>query len=100
MSTVKITWPQFGRTLVVAKGTSILDAALDNDIPLEHACGGYCACTTCHIIVKEGAEHIAPMQEDEDDRLDSRADRTERSRLGCQSKVIGDVVVEIPTFEA
>lgn len=96
MSTVKIAWPQFNKTIEVPKGTTVLDAAVENDIPLQHACGGYCACTTCHIHVKEGAANIAPMQEDEEDRLETRSDRTAHSRLGCQSKVLGDIVIEIP----
>lgn len=96
MSMVKITWPQFSRTIEVKAGTSVLDAALDNNIPLEHACGGYCACTTCHIIVKDGAANISPMEEDETDRLESKGKLSGQSRLGCQSKVLGDIVIEIP----
>jgi ferredoxin, 2Fe-2S len=75
---------------------SLLDIALANDIHLEHNCGGSCACTTCHVIVKEGADHLSAMQEDEEDRLDTAVGLTIRSRLGCQAVVKGDVVVEIP----
>jgi 2Fe-2S ferredoxin len=75
---------------------SILDIALGNDIELQHNCGGKCACTTCHVIVKEGWENLSGMKEDEEDRLDTAEGLTLRSRLGCQAVVKGDVVVEIP----
>lgn len=92
----KITWPQFNKTVEVAPGTTLLDAALDHDIPLEHACGGFCACTTCHVHVKDGLANLSNIQEEELDRLEYRDGRSENSRLACQSKVYGDVVVEIP----
>ena len=75
---------------------SLLDIALANDIELEHNCGGSCACTMCHVIVKEGEEHLSEMEPDEEDRLDMAEGLTIHSRLGCQSVVQGDVVVEIP----
>ena len=75
---------------------SILDIALANGIDLEHNCGGNCACTTCHVIVKEGMESLSPMEDDEEDRLDMAEGLTLKSRLGCQAVVRGDVVVEIP----
>ena len=78
------------------KPGSLLDIALANDIHLEHNCGGSCACTTCHVIVKDGAENLSEMQEDEEDRLDTAVGLTIRSRLGCQAVVRGDVVVEVP----
>ncbi len=78
------------------KPGSLLDIALANDIELEHNCGGSCACTTCHVIVREGAENLSEMAEDEEDRLDMAEGLTIRSRLGCQAVVRGDVVVEIP----
>ena len=78
------------------KPGSLLDIALANGIELEHNCGGSCACTTCHVIVREGAENLSEMAEDEEDRLDLAEGLTIRSRLGCQAVVRGDVVVEIP----
>jgi ferredoxin, 2Fe-2S len=78
------------------KPGSLLDIALANDVELEHNCGGSCACTTCHVIVREGAENLSQMAEDEEDRLDMAEGLTIRSRLGCQAVVQGDVVVEIP----
>lgn len=77
---------------------SLLDIAKNLDVPLEHACGGNCACTTCHVIVRDGASHLSQMQDDEADRLDTAWDVTPRSRLGCQAVVHGDVVCEIPTY--
>jgi 2Fe-2S ferredoxin len=79
---------------------SILDIALNHDIALDHACGGNCACTTCHVWVKEGAENLSEMDDDEADRLDMAADLQLNSRLGCQAviKKPGKVVVEIPAW--
>lgn len=78
------------------KPGSLLDIALAHDIPLEHNCGGSCACTTCHVIVREGEESLSPLEQDEEDRLDTAEGLTLHSRLGCQAVVKGDVVVEIP----
>ncbi len=77
---------------------SILDVALNFDIPLEHACGGNCACTTCHVIVHSGMENLSEMDDEEADRLDTAWDLTPTSRLGCQAIVHGDVVCEIPPY--
>ena len=77
------------------KPGSLLDIALAHNIRLEHNCGGSCACTTCHVIVKEGEENLSEMQPDEEDRLDMAEGLTIHSRLGCQAVVRGDVVVEI-----
>ena len=74
----------------------MLDIALAHGIELEHNCGGSCACTTCHVVVKEGEENLSEMAEDEEDRLDTAEGLTIHSRLGCQAVVRGDVVVEIP----
>lgn len=75
-----------------------MDIAMNFGIHLEHACGGSCACTTCHVVVKEGESNLSPMEDDEADRLDMAADLTLHSRLGCQCVVKGDVVVEIPAW--
>ncbi len=82
------------------KRQSLLDIALNNEIHLEHACGGSCACTTCHVIVMEGAELLSEAEEDELDRLDMAPGLTLRSRLGCQAVVQkeGTVKVEIPAW--
>lgn len=92
----KVTFLPDNITVEVEEGSSILGAALDNDIQLEHNCGGFCACTTCHIIVKTGQENLSEVEEDEEDMLDNAEGLTLSSRLGCQARVTGDVVVEIP----
>ena len=74
---------------------SLLDIALNHGIPLQHACGGNCACTTCHVIVKQGEENLTEMEEDEEDRLYMADGLTLHSRLGCQAVVKGDVTVEV-----
>lgn len=80
------------------KAESLLDVAKNRGIRLEHACGGSCACTTCHVIIKEGAQNLSEMQEDEADRLDTAWGLTAQSRLGCQAVVKGDVVCELPMY--
>src|SRR5438552_299777 len=86
-----------GITVTAHSGDTLLDAALANGIELAHACGGNCACTTCHVIVQEGAEHLSPMEEVEADRLSTAEGRTARSRLSCQAILRGgDVTVLIP----
>ena len=77
---------------------SLLDIALHFGIALEHACGGNCACTTCHVVVKAGEGNLSPMEEAEEDRLFEAADLTLHSRLACQTVVRGDVTVEIPAW--
>jgi 2Fe-2S ferredoxin len=75
---------------------SLLDIALAHDIPLEHNCGGSCACTTCHVIVRAGEASLSAIEPDEEDRLDMAEGLTIHSRLACQAVVRGDVAVEIP----
>jgi 2Fe-2S ferredoxin len=80
------------------KPESLLDICLNFGLHLEHACGGSCACTTCHVIVKEGEGNLSEMEDDEADRLEMAPGLTIHSRLGCQAIVTGDVVVEIPSW--
>ena len=77
---------------------SFLDLAMHTGVPLEHACGGSCACTTCHLIIRKGMEHLSEMDDKEADRLDTAWDLTTSSRLGCQAVIKGDVVVEFPMY--
>jgi 2Fe-2S ferredoxin len=83
-------------TVEAEDGQSLLEAAIDNDIELEHNCGGNCSCTTCHVIVREDADKLSEMEEEEDDRLEELDDRARDSRLGCQALIRGDITVEIP----
>ena len=77
---------------------SLLDIALNFGIAVEHACGGNCACTTCHVIVKSGAGNLSGMDDQEADRLDTAWDVGPDSRLACQAVVTGDVVCEVPAY--
>jgi 2Fe-2S ferredoxin len=105
----KVTFVNTGQTVEFESGKlpyhehgkpeSILDVALNFGIQLDHACGGSCACTTCHVIVKAGDEnHLSEPDEDELDRVEMAPGLTPRSRLGCQAVVTGDVTVEIPSW--
>jgi len=77
---------------------SLLDIALNHGFHLEHACGGSCACTTCHVVVKAGDANLSEPDDDELDRVEQSAGYTLKSRLGCQCVVTGDVTVEIPNW--
>lgn len=79
---------------------SILDICEGNDIPLEHTCGGVLACSTCHVIVREGLESCNEASEDEEDQLEEARGLTSKSRLGCHCVPNGTrpVVVEIPMW--
>jgi 2Fe-2S ferredoxin len=82
------------------KPMSFLDVAENHDIFLDHACGGVCACSTCHVLIKAGESGLTPAEDDELDRLDMAADQQLNSRLGCQAVITrpGDYVVEIPAW--
>jgi 2Fe-2S ferredoxin len=78
------------------KPGSILDCALNFGVPMAHTCGGNCACTTCHVIVRAGEGNLSAIEDLEADRLDMAEGVTLHSRLACQAVVLGDVVIEIP----
>jgi len=84
------------KELDVPTGITLLDAALDNGIHLDHNCGGNCACSTCHVIVEAGMENLSEMRPDEEDMLDTATGLTLQSRLACQSQVKGEVKIKIP----
>ena len=77
---------------------SFLDVAMNFGVQLEHACGGSCACTTCHLVIREGAQNLSDMEDNEADRLDTAWELTPASRLGCQAVIKGDVVAEFPMY--
>ena len=79
---------------------SLLDIALGAGLDIDHACGGVCACSTCHVIVKEGIETTNEASEDEEDQLDNAPGLTHQSRLSCQCIADGtkDLVVEVPRW--
>jgi len=96
----KVTFLPMNQVCEAKDGESILDVAINYDIPIQHACGGFCACTTCHIQVKSGMAGLSEMEDEETDRLEKVAtDMRENSRLGCQAKVHQDVVVEIVNLD-
>ncbi|MDO9602901.1 MAG: ISC system 2Fe-2S type ferredoxin [Rhodocyclaceae bacterium] len=88
-----------GAVIEAAPGTSICDALLDNDIDIEHACEKSCACTTCHVVIREGFETLEPAEEIEEDLLDKAWGLEPNSRLSCQALVTDmPLVVESPTY--
>ncbi len=88
-----------GAIIEAKPGTSLCDAMLDNGIEIEHACEKSCACTTCHVYVREGIETLAEATEDEDDYLDKAWGLDMDSRLSCQA-LLGDdaLTIEIPRY--
>lgn len=88
-----------GATVAAESGESILDAALRNGVSIEHACEKSCACTTCHVIVREGFDSLDDASENEEDYLDKAWGLEPESRLSCQAKVADeDLVIEIPRY--
>ncbi|MCA3211744.1 MAG: ISC system 2Fe-2S type ferredoxin [Burkholderiales bacterium] len=88
-----------GAQIEAAPGKSICRNLLDHDIEIEHACELSCACTTCHVIVRQGFETLDPSDEDEDDLLDMAWGLTPTSRLSCQAIVKdADLTIEIPRY--
>ena len=79
---------------------SLLQLALNNDIDLDHSCGGVCACSTCHVIVRTGSESCNVATEDEEDMLDLAPGLQPQSRLACQCVPDGtsNIVIEIPEW--
>ena len=107
---VRVTFLPEGRTVEFEFGAmpwdhhgkpmSFLDVAENFGVVLDHACGGSCACTTCHVWINAGAEGLSEAEDDELDRLDMAADQQLNSRLGCQAVISrpGEYVVEIPSW--
>ncbi len=88
-----------GAVVEAEPGTTILDAALASGIEIEHACEKSCACTTCHVYVREGADSLNEPEEDEEDMLDKAWGLDPDSRLSCQAVVDDkELVVEIPKY--
>ena len=88
-----------GKTIEATPGASICDTLLDNGIEIEHACEKSCACTTCHVIVREGYDALEPPTEKEDDLLDKAWGLELTSRLSCQARVRDEpLTIEIPRY--
>jgi ferredoxin len=83
-----------------AKGQSLLEVALMNGINVEHACGGVCACSTCHIYLESGQEHVSEATEAEEDRVEEAPGLQRNSRLSCQCVIQGDgpIAVRVPAW--
>ncbi|OIQ95692.1 2Fe-2S ferredoxin [mine drainage metagenome] len=88
-----------GAVIEAKPGTSICDSLLDNGIAIEHACEKSCACTTCHVVIREGFEALDPAEETEEDLLDKAWGLEPTSRLSCQTRVTeAPLVIEIPRY--
>jgi 2Fe-2S ferredoxin len=88
-----------GAEIEAKPGVSICDTLLENHIDIEHACEKSCACTTCHVIVREGFGALEPAEDKEEDLLDKAWGLEATSRLSCQAKVTSsDLVIEIPKY--
>jgi ferredoxin, 2Fe-2S len=92
----KVTFLPNHTTVEASPGHTVLETALKHGIELDHACGGVCGCSTCHVIVKEGFARLAAASDREEDMLDNAPFLTRTSRLACQIEVVCDLVVEIP----
>lgn len=88
-----------GAVLEAPTGQSVCDTLLANDIEIEHACDRVCACTTCHVLIREGFNTLNELEEDEEDLLDRAWGLEPVSRLSCQA-IVGqqDLVVELPKY--
>jgi ferredoxin, 2Fe-2S len=107
---VRVTFLPEGRTVEFEFGAlpyehhgkpmSLLDVALNFNVFLDHACGGSCACSTCHVLIKSGEDGLTEANDDELDRIEQAAGPQLNSRLGCQTVITrpGDYVVEIPKW--
>lgn len=93
MATVR--YLDHGLEIDVPVGTSLLKASKAVGAPEGDACGGVCACSTCHVYVEKGSELLSPAEEDEEDILDKAFDVRMNSRLGCQAKIQRDGLIEL-----
>lgn len=86
--------------VLAAKGEHLLEVAVDNGINIEHACGGVCACSTCHVYVEQGMGDVAEATEAEEDRVEEAPGLQMNSRLSCQCEVEGNgpIVVRVPAW--
>ena len=88
-----------GAVIDAPAGVSLCDALLNNQVEIEHACEKSCACTTCHVILREGFDALEPAEEKEEDLLDKAWGLEAGSRLSCQAKVTdADLTIDIPRY--
>ena len=86
--------------LMAAKGEHLLEVAIEHGINIEHACGGVCACSTCHVYIEKGMESLSESTEAEDDRVEEAPGLQRNSRLSCQCIVQGNgpIVIRVPAW--
>ena len=86
--------------VIASKGDDLLDVALEAGINIEHACGGVCACSTCHIYINKGEDSLSEPEDDELDRVEEAPGLQMNSRLSCQSIIEGEgpIEVEVPAW--
>lgn len=103
MYTIKFNFEQPGLDPVtltdIESGDSLLEVALKNDIELHHNCGGVCACSTCHLYVQKGEQHLEELSDKEEDFIDRAVNPRLNSRLGCQCLLlegVGEIEVTLP----
>lgn len=88
-----------GAEIEARPGVSLCDTLLENHIDIEHACEKSCACTTCHVVVRQGFDSLEPAEEKEEDMLDKAWGLEATSRLSCQAEVADqDLVIELPRY--
>lgn len=82
------------------EGESLLEVALESGVNIEHACGGVCACSTCHVYVEQGMNQLSEASEAEDDRVEEAPGLQRNSRLCCQTRIVGKepIVVRVPAW--
>jgi 2Fe-2S ferredoxin len=96
----KVTFLPMNLVCDAKTGESLLDVAINHEVPVQHACGGFCACTTCHVLVISGEKSLSEMEDDEIERIERATDSKGNSRLGCQAKMgKEDVVVEVVNID-
>lgn len=86
--------------VMAAKGEHLLEVAMDHGINIEHACGGVCACSTCHIYIEQGMDSLSEAEEEEEDRVEEAPGLQINSRLSCQCDITGDgpIVFRVPAW--
>jgi ferredoxin, 2Fe-2S len=87
------------KTVTAEADLSLLEVAILNDIHLNHNCGGVCACSTCHLYINSGEEHLEEISDKEEDFIDRATNPRLESRLGCQCVILNEnaeITVEVP----
>ena len=88
-----------GAVIDAAEGKSVCEALVENDVEIEHACEMSCACTTCHVVIREGFSSLNDSTDDEEDLLDAAWGLEATSRLSCQARLgTEDITIEIPKY--